>query len=124
MVAACFPRAMFNCNACAEADTQGYDQRGQNSGAPGACEGPRPYSFFEGELEWLGCPRATLTPRAQRWLEVFDRTGGKLSLTEYQRAPMLLLEVFRVLDYATVLKARDTDRQARQSFETRSRGER
>lgn len=37
-------------------------------------------------------------PREGEWLDLYDRTGGKLSYREMLSAPILLLDVFRALD--------------------------
>lgn len=103
MVAAVFPRALFDCGACAREKKQNprSDPQAKCSGKKGSCEGPAPHKFLGGALVWSGCPRTSITPRIQTWLDWHARTDGKTgSVRELNRTPALLLEAFGLIEYA------------------------
>jgi hypothetical protein len=68
------------------------------SGTPRSCVGPRRHKFYGGAAEWSGCPRTSLGWRETAWIESYDRSDGRLSVTEQLSAPMLLLEAFDAID--------------------------
>lgn len=97
-VAAAFGRPEFSCRACTDEEAQGGDPRGDRSGTPKSCEGPRTYRFYGGAATWTGCPRRSLGVREDELIRWWDRTGGRLSATELRGASMLMVDAFEALD--------------------------
>jgi hypothetical protein len=124
MVAAWFDRTQFSCAQCDLEARQGGDLRGELSGAPGQCDGPREYAAFRshpgGGFTWRGCPRTALDVRTAAHIQVYDRADGKLTATEQRVAPYRLIDGFQVLDYLAAL--RDWQRAKDLSAQAKGRG--
>ncbi len=118
MVAATFPRGMFDCRACADAERRGDDLRLHNSGAARSCEGPRDWPLLGGRLRWCGCPRASLTPRVAALLDRYALAGGRLSWSEQRASPLVLSDAFLAIREAEGLAAQHRAEEE----ERRSRG--
>jgi hypothetical protein len=56
------------------------------------------HRFHGGVVTWTGCPRLSAGHREEAWIRCWDRAGGKLTASEQLHLPMLLVDVFDVLD--------------------------
>lgn len=68
---------------------------------------------------WRGCPRSALTPRIDAWIELHDRTEGKLDFRSAARIPMLLVDVFRTIEYAQGLRLREEQENREREWQRR-----
>jgi hypothetical protein len=93
--------AQFDCAACEKQEARGGDPRGELSGSPKSCDGPREWKLHGGRVVWSqGCPWRARDPRASQWISWFNATEGKLSYAERVRTPGLLLDAFAAIEEA------------------------